>query len=96
MNDSFVQRVRSAAVAAWWTILIGGIWVTVSWLVNLAIISARPKWLLKLWGGEITWEQINSLMVIMMGVFKLMLFACVLAAIWLTLWGRRLKRAAAA
>ncbi len=48
MNESLANRVRSAAVAGWWTILIIGIFMMVQWFFVLAILSIRPAWLLSL------------------------------------------------
>lgn len=51
MND-FVKKVRAAAVATWWTVLVGYALLTITWLVYLALVIARPEWLLTLWGGK--------------------------------------------
>jgi len=96
MDDSFARRVCSAAVAAWWSVLIGGIWLTASWLIYLVILAAQPGWLLKLWGGgSLGWEKVQSIVIMFMAVAKLILWTCVVVALWLTIWGRRLKRGAA-
>ncbi len=42
MNDPFEKKVRAAAVAGWWVILIGYALLLVTWVVYLAIMSARP------------------------------------------------------
>ena len=94
MNDSLAQRVRAAAVAGWWTILIAVIWLTAAWLAFLAILAARPDWLLVLWGGgKLTWPTVQNITLWFFGAFKLVIFAGVLLTIWLTLWSGRLKRA---
>lgn len=36
MVDEFAQRVRSAATTAWWTVLIGALFVTLQWLAYIA------------------------------------------------------------
>ena len=92
MNDAFAQRVRAAAVAGWWTILIGGIWLTAAWLFMLGILSAEPQWLLTLWGGHMDWNEVHSVMLNYMAVAKLILLTGLLATAWLTIWSRRLKR----
>ena len=43
MNDPFEKKVRATAVAGWWVILIGYALLLVTWVVYLAIMSARPK-----------------------------------------------------
>jgi hypothetical protein len=44
MNDPFEKKVRAAAVARWWVILIGYELLLVTWLAYLVILSARPAW----------------------------------------------------
>ena len=66
--------------------------MTIAWLVCLAYLSARPQWLITLWGGGITWEEVHSVMIMFFGVFKLILFVGVLGTIWVTIWARKLKR----
>ena len=96
MDDSFTKRLRSAAAAGWWTVVVGAICLTASWLIWLALLHTRPAWLLTLWGGgELTWPQVQTLMLWFFGAFKLILFVAVLLAIWLTLWARALKRSGA-
>jgi len=93
MNDTFAQRVRAAAVAGWWTMLVGGLWLTASWLMFLGILSVEPAWLLTLWGGHMNWDDVHALMFTFIAVAKLILLTGVFATIWLTIWARRLNRA---
>lgn len=92
MNDAFTQRVRLAGVAAWWTVLVGVIWMTAAWLGSMLMLSLQPEWFLRLWGGGMDWKEVHAVMVRFLAGFKLIFFVCVLAAIWLTLWARKLKR----
>lgn len=93
MNETLTKRVRAAAVAGWWTVLIAAVWMTVSWFAFLAILHTEPKWLLKLWGGgDLDWENIRLIVWQFFAYFKLMLFAVVIVVIWLSFWSRRLKR----
>ena len=93
MDDSFTKRVGSAAAAGWWTVVVWAIWLTAAWLVWLWVLHARPGWVLTLWGGgDLGWSRVQSITLTFMAVAKLILMAAVLAALWLTLWARRLKR----
>jgi hypothetical protein len=47
MNDPFEKKVRAAAVAGWWVILIAVGFLTLLWLVYLAVMAAHPAWLLR-------------------------------------------------
>jgi hypothetical protein len=49
MND-FEKKVRAAAVAGWWTVLIAVLFVTLQWIIYLVVMSDRPAWLLSMWG----------------------------------------------
>ena len=48
MNDPFEKKLRSAAVAGWWVVLIAGGFLTLQWLIYLAVMSAHPAWLLSM------------------------------------------------
>jgi len=96
MNETLQKRVRSAAVAGWWTVLIVAIWMTVAWLALLVILNSKPGWIMWLWGfpdaDSLHWRQMRIIVLQFFAVFKLMLFVFVVVVIWLTLWSRRLKR----
>jgi hypothetical protein len=56
MSDELAKRVRAAAGAAWYTVLIGVLWLTVAYFLWLAILTRRPEWVRTLWGGgDLTW-----------------------------------------
>jgi hypothetical protein len=92
MNDSFEKKVRAAAVAMWWVVLIGFALITLIWLVYWAIVSARPAWLLAMCGQDVTWDFTQTISLWFIGIFKLVLWFLILVALWLTLWARQLRR----
>jgi hypothetical protein len=92
MNDPFERRVRAAAVAGWWVVLVAAIFLTVSWLAYLAVMSARPDWLLLLWGPDISWAYVQNVWFWAVVTFKLIVWAMALVALWLTLWARQLRK----
>jgi hypothetical protein len=95
MECDLSKTVRAAAVAGWWTSLIGAAWVTAAWLVWLAIMSARPGWLLALWGvSDLGWEQVQTMMLWFIGVMKIILFVFILTSICLTIMARKLRKIA--
>jgi hypothetical protein len=53
MNDPFSTRVRDAAVAGWWTVLIAIGFAVVFWTVSMLIMSYRPAWFLAMCGPGI-------------------------------------------
>jgi len=59
MNDIFEKRVRAATVAGWWTLLIAVGFITLQWLIYLAVMSARPAWFLTMWGPETDWATMK-------------------------------------
>ena len=88
MSENFVEIVHAAAVAGWWTVLIGAIWLTAAWLIWMVILKKKPAWLISLWGGNLSWEQVQSVMITFMAVAKMLLFVIILINIWLSLWVR--------
>ncbi|MBE3069422.1 MAG: hypothetical protein IMZ66_04210 [Planctomycetes bacterium] len=95
MDDPFTRKVRAAAGAAWGVVVVGVVWMSVAYFAWLAILHCRPPWLMALWGGEgsIDWGDYQLLGIGFFAITKTGLFALVLAALWLTLWARRLARA---
>ncbi len=93
MNDPFEKKVRAAAVAGWWVVLIGYTLLILSWGVYRILVSARPAWLLAMWGPDVTWDFMQTVSLWFIGVFKLFLWFLILVALWLTLWARQLRKA---
>jgi hypothetical protein len=91
MDDAFQLRVHSAAIAAWWTILIASVFFVLQWAAYLGVMARRPVWAVSLWGPGATWERIGTLWFQALVFLKLTLWLLVLAALWLTLWARQLR-----
>jgi hypothetical protein len=92
MNDLFEKKVRAAAVAAWWVVLIGYALLTLTWVVYLVLVSSRPAWMRAMWGPDVTWDFMQTMSLWFVGVFKLFLWFLFLVALWLTLWARQLRK----
>jgi hypothetical protein len=92
VNELFEKKVRAAAVAGWWVVLIGYALLLLTWGVYLALVSARPSWLVTMWGQDVTWEFMQTVSLWFMGVFKLFLWFLILLVLWLTLWARQLRK----
>jgi len=90
MEDDFRDKVRAAAGSAWWTLVIGAAFLTVQWIECLVVLSAKPAWVLWLWGPGATWDAVRTVCLDALVVAKLILWPLALAAVWLTLWARRL------
>ena len=90
-DDAFQSRIHAAAIAAWWTLLLAGVFFLLQWLLYLGITSSQPAWVVSFWGPGATWESIRTLWFDALIVLKLSLWPLVLIAMWLTLWARRLR-----
>jgi hypothetical protein len=82
MNDMFEKRVRSAAVAGWWTLLVAVIFLVIQWIAYSNI------------SRDINWVGIRNVWFWMIAVFKLCVWLMALVVIWLTLWARQLRKQA--
>ena len=94
MNDAFEMKVRAAAIAGWWTLLIAAIFLTIQWIVYLLLMSTQPAWLPSLWGPGVDWGTIQRLWFWLLALLKLSLGLLALPVLWLTLWARQLRRSA--
>ena len=92
MNDPLKKKVRTAAVAGWWVVLIGYALLTLTWAVYLALVSSRPSWMLAMWGQDVSWDFMQTVSLWFLGVFKLFLWFLILVVLWLTLWARQLRK----
>ena len=92
MDDIFTKRVRAAAVAGWWTLLIVYCFLLVQWLLYLFVMSRQPSWMLKFGGEGLTWPVYQALWLWGMFAFKLGVLLMAVVVVWLTIWGRRLSR----
>lgn len=93
MNDLFERRIRAAAVAGWWTLAFGFIFVTIAWFVSRAMLSSSAPWIESLWSG-LDRGTIMLATLWMIGVLKLCLWLALLVVVWLTLWARQLRKSA--
>jgi uncharacterized membrane protein YhaH (DUF805 family) len=93
MNDAFEQRVKAAAVAGWWVVLITVAFITLQWIIYLIVMSARPAWFLSMWGPGTNWSFVQQVWFWAIVVLKFILWLMILVVIWLTLWARRLRKA---
>lgn len=93
MNDPFEKKLRAAAVAGWWVILIAYALLLLIWAVCLGIMSARPAWLLTMRGqGDVSWAFVQTVSLWFICIFKLFIWLLILVVLWLTLWARQLRK----
>ena len=92
MHDAFENKVRAAAGAGWWTLLIALGFLVFQWGFYLFAMSARPAWLLSLWGPDIGWPFVQTVWFWGTAIFKLCLWLATLVVLWLTLWARQLRK----
>jgi hypothetical protein len=92
MNDTFEKRVRAAAVAGWWTLLIAVAFLLIQWIVYLLVMSAHPAWVLSLWGPDTTWSFFQTVWFWGIAILKLCLWPQAIVVLWLTLWARQLRK----
>jgi hypothetical protein len=92
-QEEFHLRVRSAAVAGWWALLIAIGWSILAALAWRGLVQARPDWLLTLWNvPDLTWPEAQRITFWFFATFKLLLWLWALVMVWLSLWARRLGR----
>jgi hypothetical protein len=94
MDDTFQIRVHAAAVAAWWTLLVASAFFAIQWITYLRVMATQPVWAASFWGPGETWESVRTVWFQGLIFLKLTLWLLVLAALWLTLWARQLRKRA--
>jgi hypothetical protein len=92
MDDTFSKKVRTAAVAGWWTLLIAYCILLLSWLIYVLVMIRQPAGMFCLWGQGVTWPEIRTIWLWAMVVFKLIIGTMIFIVIWLTIWSRQLAK----
>ncbi|MFA5179901.1 MAG: hypothetical protein WC405_01150 [Syntrophales bacterium] len=92
MDDLFTKKVRAAAVAGWWTVLIAYCILLIQWFAYLLIIPRQPSGMLFFWGEGVTWQEIRTIWLWAMVAYKLGVAMMIFVVIWLTLWARQLAK----
>jgi len=93
MNDSFEKKVRAAAVAGWWAFLVAAGFITLQWFVYLVVTNARPRWMLALWGPDVSWDFVQTVWLWALVSLKFCVWLLALASHWLTFWAKQLRKA---
>ena len=95
--DAFAGKVRSAAIAGWWMLLVATGFMVVNWLGYIIVIRTRPDFLLAFWGSSrdwpIGWGEVQMIWFQMAATFKVIVWVLALVVIWLSLWARGLRKA---
>ena len=92
MNSNFEDKVWAAAIAGWWTLLIGTAFLILHWGAFLLLTSARPAWLLSLWGNRLSWDSVRTVWFWGMALFKFCLWLLALVVVWLTIWAGKIRK----
>jgi len=92
MDEIFIKKVRAAAVAGWWTVLIAYCILLIQWFAYLIIIPRQPSEILFFWGESVTWQEIRAIWLWAMVAYKLCVAMMMFVVIWLTLFARQLAK----
>jgi hypothetical protein len=92
MDEMFAKKVRAAAVAGWWTLLIFWCVLLIQWLAYVVIMTRQPSGILCLFGEGVTWPEIRTIWLWTMVAFKLSVGMMLFIVVWLTLWARQLVK----
>ena len=92
MDEMFIKKVRTAAVAGWWTVLIAYCLLLLSWFSYLMIMKIRLEGVVCLLGKGVTWEEIPTIWLWGMVAYKLSVAIMLFVVICLTLWTKKLAK----
>lgn len=93
MNDAFETRLNTAATAGWWTLLVFAVIITIQYIAYLFVVSAHPQLVQAMWGGDMTWPEIQGIWFKVLVVQKLIFWVLAMVAIWVSVWSRLLRKA---
>ncbi len=90
MENLLHKRVRAAAIAGWWTLLVAvGLHLVLLSAVMLTL-HCRPGWIPAMMGG-VPWETVQLMALGMIALYRVLVWTMFLVVIWLTIWSAKLK-----
>lgn len=92
MDESFAKKIRTAAVAGWWTLLIAYCILLAQWFAYLWILKMQPAAMACLWGQGVAWPEIQHIWLWGMVAYKLVAGTMLFIVLWLTFWARKLSK----
>ncbi len=92
MKDTFETRIRSAAIAGWWSLLIAALFLSLVWVWYLYLATAQPAWMLQLLGPGVTWPMLRYIVFLGVSVLKMFLWVAAFVLTWLSLWAHQLGK----
>ncbi|MEN6320006.1 MAG: hypothetical protein ABFD82_14775 [Syntrophaceae bacterium] len=92
MDEIFTKKVRTAARAGWWTLLIAYCILLIQWFAYLLIMNRQPAEILCLWGQGFTWSEIRTIWLWAMVAYKFIVGIMLFFVLWLTFWARQLAK----
>ena len=94
MGSDFHTKVRTAAVAGWWSTALMWALLYVTYFIYIFAMGSHPAWMMSVLGPDLDWQFIARVWVVSIVGFKSVAFMMLIASLWLTLWARGLKRSA--
>ncbi len=92
MDELFIKKVRGAATAGWWTLLIAFCILLYQWIVYLLMMNKQPTGIVCLWGPGVSWPEIRTIWLRAMVASKFVIALMLFVVIWLTIWARQLAK----
>jgi len=92
MDELFIKKVRTAAVAGWWTLLIAFCILLIQWIAYLLIMAKQPTGVVYLWGQGVSWPEIRTIWLRAMVAYKFIIAMMLFIVIWLSIWAGQLAK----
>ena len=92
MDETFTGKVRAAAAAGWWTVLIAYCILLLQWFAYIILMDKRPTGMQYLWGSGVAWPEIRTIWLWAMVAFKFIIGTMIFVVLWLTLWSRQMTK----
>ena len=89
---TFEQGLKAAAGAAWRTVLIAAILLTIGWGMFSVWMHVQPGWMLHVWGApDLGWKHMQQIGIMVMASLKVVWTVGAFLTLFLVLWARRLR-----
>jgi hypothetical protein len=92
IDATFERRLRAAVSAGWRVLVVEVAFVTLVWVLYVAIAGAHPTAMLALWGPDVTWSTVATVSLQAIAACKVAIWLQVALLAWAWLWASTLRK----
>jgi hypothetical protein len=92
VDVTFERKIRAAVSAGWRVLVVEVALLILVWVIYLAMMGAHPRFVLALWGSDVTWSTVATISLQSIAAFKVAVWLQAALLAWASLWAATLRK----